>query len=49
MIRNKAAREAMARLLRNARYEVLPVASTEEKVLTHLPKDRTVTVTASPR
>ncbi len=48
MIRNKAAREAMARLLRNARYEVLPVASTEEKVLTHLPKDRTVTVTASP-
>ncbi len=48
MIRNKAAREAMVRLLRNARYEVLPVASTEEKVLTHLPKDRTVTVTASP-
>src|SRR4029078_12984195 len=48
MIRNKAAREAMVRLLRNARYEVLPVGSTEEKVLTHLPKDRTVTVTASP-
>src|SRR5689334_22832914 len=48
MIRNKTAREAMVRLLRNARYEVLPVGSTEEKVLTHLPKDRTVTVTASP-
>src|SRR3954464_11118973 len=48
MIRNKAAREAMVRLLRNARYEVLPVGSTEEKVLTHLPKDRTVTVPASP-
>ena len=48
MIRNKAARDAMVRLLRNARYEVLPVGSTEEKVLTHLPKDRVVTVTASP-
>jgi methylenetetrahydrofolate reductase (NADPH) len=48
MIRNKTAREAMVRLLRNARYEVLPVASTEEKVLAHLPKDREVTVTASP-
>ena len=48
MIRNKAAREAMVRLLRNARYEVLPVGSTEEKVLDLCPKDRTVTVTASP-
>ncbi len=48
MIRNKSAREAMVRLVRNARYEVLPVASTEEKVLTHLPTDRVVTVTASP-
>ncbi|HSF36107.1 MAG TPA: methylenetetrahydrofolate reductase, partial [Nocardioides sp.] len=28
--------------------EVLPTASTEDKVLEHLPRDRTVTVTASP-
>jgi methylenetetrahydrofolate reductase (NADPH) len=38
----------MARLLRNTRYEVLPTASTEEQVLEHVPKDQTVTVTASP-
>ena len=30
------------------RYEVLPTASTEDKVLAHLPRDVTVTVTASP-
>ena len=39
---------ALARALENARYEVLPTATTEEKVLTHLPRDRVVTVTASP-
>ena len=39
---------ALARVLDNARYEVLPTATTEEKVLTHLPRDRVVTVTASP-
>ena len=33
---------------RNARYEVLPTASTEDKVLAHLPRDVAVTVTASP-
>ena len=38
----------LARVLENARYEVLPTATTEEKVLTHLPRDRVVTVTASP-
>jgi methylenetetrahydrofolate reductase (NADPH) len=39
---------ALARVLENARYEVLPTATTEEKVLTHLASDRVVTVTASP-
>jgi methylenetetrahydrofolate reductase (NADPH) len=39
---------ALARVLENARYEVLPTATTEEKVLTHLARDRVVTVTASP-
>jgi methylenetetrahydrofolate reductase (NADPH) len=38
----------LARVLENARYEVLPTATTEEKVLTHLARDRVVTVTASP-
>lgn len=47
-MRNKQVRETMSRLLRNARYEVLPTPSTEEKVLAALPRDRTVTVTASP-
>lgn len=39
---------ALARVLEQARYEVLPTATTEEKVLTHLPRDRVVTITASP-
>jgi hypothetical protein len=37
-----------ARLLENARYEVLPTASIEDKLLEHVPVDRTITVTASP-
>src|SRR5688500_8435270 len=47
-MRNKRHAATMTRLLENARYEVLPTASTEDKVLEHLPRDRTVTVTASP-
>jgi methylenetetrahydrofolate reductase (NADPH) len=47
-MRNKRAAVTMVRLLEHARYEVLPTASTEDKVLTHLPRERTVTVTASP-
>jgi methylenetetrahydrofolate reductase (NADPH) len=39
--------EAIQRLLEHARYEVLPTATTEEKVLTSVPKDVAVTVTAS--
>jgi methylenetetrahydrofolate reductase (NADPH) len=47
-MRNKRNAETMARLLRHARYEVLPTASTEDKVLAHVPRDLAVTVTASP-
>ncbi len=37
-----------ARLLGNARYEVLPTPSIEDKLLEHVPLERTITVTASP-
>jgi methylenetetrahydrofolate reductase (NADPH) len=48
-MRNKRRHAAtMLRLLGNARYEVLPTPSTEDKVLEHLPTERTVTITASP-
>lgn len=47
-MRNKRTADTLVRLLENARYEVLPTASTEDKVLEHLPRDRTITVTASP-
>ena len=48
-MRNKAdAKLALVTLLQSARYEVLPTPSTEDKVLAHVPLDRTITVTASP-
>jgi methylenetetrahydrofolate reductase (NADPH) len=47
-MRNKQTTATLVRLLENARYEVLPTASTEDKVLEHVPRDRTLTVTASP-
>lgn len=47
-MRNKQTSATLVRLLENARYEVLPTASTEDKVLTHVPRDLAVTVTASP-
>jgi methylenetetrahydrofolate reductase (NADPH) len=40
--------DTTVRLLENARYEVLPTATIEDKLLEHVPVDRTVTVTASP-
>jgi methylenetetrahydrofolate reductase (NADH) len=40
--------EALRALLEHVRYEVLPAAATEEKVLAHVPRDVVVTVTASP-
>jgi methylenetetrahydrofolate reductase (NADPH) len=42
------AASALARLLRDARYEVLPTAKVEAELLEHVPPGRTVTVTASP-
>jgi methylenetetrahydrofolate reductase (NADPH) len=47
-MRNKATAATMTRLLEHARYEVLPTASTEDKLLEHVQRDRTITVTASP-
>ena len=49
MMRNKArAADTTVRLLENTRYEVLPTASIEDKVLEHVLVERTITVTASP-
>ena len=39
---------ATARLLRHARYEVIPTKTIQQKVLDAVPKDVTITVTASP-
>jgi methylenetetrahydrofolate reductase (NADPH) len=48
-VRNKVSNaQTMVRLLEQARYEVLPTATTEDKVLAHVPRDLAVTVTASP-
>ncbi|GAB3198168.1 methylenetetrahydrofolate reductase [Nocardioides hungaricus] len=48
-MRNKvSSTKTMVRLLGQARYEVLPTASTEDKVLAHVPRDVAITVTASP-
>jgi methylenetetrahydrofolate reductase (NADPH) len=46
-MRNKD-REAVRRLLQHARYEVLPTATIEAKVLGSVPTDIPVTITASP-
>ena len=48
-MRNKVAtrNQTLQRLLTHARYEVLPTATTEEKVLASVPRDVPVTVTAS--
>jgi methylenetetrahydrofolate reductase (NADPH) len=47
-MRNRRHAAFLADMLSSARYEVLPTGSVEEKVLEHVPLDRTVTVTASP-
>jgi len=47
--RDESTTQTILRLLANARYEVLPTPATEAKVIQHLPPDRVVTVTASPR
>jgi methylenetetrahydrofolate reductase (NADPH) len=49
MMRNKSlVGDTTVRLLENARYEVLPTATIEDRLLEHVPVERTVTVTASP-
>jgi methylenetetrahydrofolate reductase (NADPH) len=45
--RRQTRNETIRRLLEHARYEVLPTATTEEKVHAVVPKDVAVTVTAS--
>jgi methylenetetrahydrofolate reductase (NADPH) len=47
-MRNKVEAGTMLRLLAHARYEILPTATTEAKVLEHVPVERVITVTASP-
>jgi methylenetetrahydrofolate reductase (NADPH) len=44
-----ASRQAMAAFLRSPRYEVLPTDDVEERVLATVPREVTMTVTASPR
>ncbi|HKV87494.1 MAG TPA: hypothetical protein VJT78_05815, partial [Candidatus Dormibacteraeota bacterium] len=44
-----AGRVALARLLRTPRYEVLPTRDAVQLVAAFVPKEVTVTVTASPR
>jgi methylenetetrahydrofolate reductase (NADPH) len=49
IMRNKTmVADTTIRLLENTRYEVLPTATIEDKLLEHVPVGRTVTVTASP-
>jgi methylenetetrahydrofolate reductase (NADPH) len=47
--RRAAADGAIAARLEHPRYEVLPLDGIEDAVLAHVPRDVTVTVTASPR
>lgn len=47
-MRQPAPDPTVKRLLENARFEILPTPSIENVVLKHLPRDRVVTVTASP-
>ena len=42
-------REGLISFLTSPRYEVLPTADVEARILAHVPKDVTITVTASPR
>ena len=45
----RARAHSLAHLLRQSRFEVLPLDGIEEQVLAHLAKDVKVTITASPR
>jgi methylenetetrahydrofolate reductase (NADPH) len=46
-MRNNSTRTEMRRLLAGARFEVLPTASIEEKIVAAVPPGQTITVTAS--
>ena len=46
-MRNAATKSEMRRLLTNARYEVLPTATIEDKIVASVPLGHTFTVTAS--
>jgi methylenetetrahydrofolate reductase (NADPH) len=46
---DRESRQALTRFLSSPRYEVLPTDDVEERVLATLPRDVTITVTASPR
>ncbi|MGA8245598.1 MAG: methylenetetrahydrofolate reductase [Nocardioides sp.] len=47
-MRNEVVRSTLVAVVEQARFEVLPTPSTEDKVLASLPTDRVVTITASP-
>ncbi|HEX2646491.1 MAG TPA: 5,10-methylenetetrahydrofolate reductase, partial [Candidatus Dormibacteraeota bacterium] len=52
MVRAVGARgetSSLASFLRHARYEILPTEGVLDLVVAHVPKDVTLTVTASPR
>jgi len=46
---DETSRQGLIAFLRAPRYEVLPTEDVEELVLAHVPKEVTVTITASPR
>jgi methylenetetrahydrofolate reductase (NADPH) len=46
---DEASKNALLAYLRSPRYEVLPTEDVEERVLASVPRDVTITVTASPR
>src|SRR5260370_30107461 len=45
---DETSRQALVAFLQTPRYEVLPTESVEELVLAHVPKEVTLTITASP-
>ncbi|MCW2771045.1 MAG: 5,10-methylenetetrahydrofolate reductase [Aeromicrobium sp.] len=47
-MRNRSTARELRRLLESSRYEVLPTASIEDKILQSVPRGHTLTVTASP-
>lgn len=49
MIKETTNRTSLAEVLRRPRYEVIPLPGIEEQVAEHVPKDITLTVTASPK